>query len=144
MNKTWQDTEKDFELRIATLGKKAFLHRVTDTKEANRGKKTNKVKIKAQPSDYLLTYEGKMRYAEVKHCSNKTSFPFSNLTISQFNAMTRQRAAGGLYSVFVYNSNTDTWYNISGDRILFCLELKEKSIKWKEIEHLKWIQPQYI
>ena len=139
MNKTWQDSEKDFEEKIASLGKKAFLHRITDTKEVNRGKNFGKKTIvKAQPSDYTLTWNNNMAYAEVKHCSNETSFPFSNFTKGQMIAMRKQNAAGGKYLVFIYHAIEDTWYLLSGQLILGVIDEGNKSIPWNKIGHKKW------
>jgi len=69
---TGTDSEDDFELRIKrAYGKRAFIYRVTDSKEV-RGRSGKAAFTKAQPSDYIVTIEGKMFYAEVKSSNNKT------------------------------------------------------------------------
>lgn len=145
MIKTWEDSEAEFKKMIDAMGKKAYLHRITDTKEVNRGKmRGQKVIVKKTPADWILTYDGRMFYAEVKFCSNKTSFPLSALTEGQSVALIRQRAAGGQYKIFVYHSVTDTWYIITETRVQITEESGRKSIPWKELEYAKWKDFRYI
>lgn len=138
MVKSWEEAEKEFERILERIhGKKnVFIHRVTDSKEIRRAA-GNKILVKKTPADYIVTAQGTMFYAEVKYCSNRTSFPLSALTTGQHVAIKRQNAAGGIYLVFIYNSNDKTWYTLSGGEIENLLDANKKSIKWKDL--LKWL-----
>lgn len=134
----WEKSEIEFKDAISAFGKSAFLYRITDTKEANRGRVGQKVVVKNTPSDFLLTYKGKMAYTEVKHCSNPTSFPFSGLTVGQKQAILKQEKAGGRYIIFVYSAKHKTWYYITEELYLTYLEKGSKSITWKDLYNFKW------
>lgn len=136
MKKAWEKAEQEFVKIIEGYGKKAFLYRVTDTREASRGK--TKVLIKKTPSDFILTHDGDMCYAEVKSCSNKTSFPFSAFTEGQMRAIIRQDRAGGCYCAYIKNENTGIWYKLFGGVILGYIERGHKSISWEELKEFKW------
>ena len=128
-------SETMFEMKIKSLGKRAYLHRITDTREVSRGK--NKVIVKKTPADWVLTWERGMGYAEIKSCSSNTSFPFSTLTQGQVAAMHMQVAAGGNYWVFIHHKMTNQWYMLTGSMIVNQMKLGIKSIKWKEMECYK-------
>lgn len=136
MKNDGKKSEDIFRDAIKALGKKAFLHRITDTREASRGK--NRVLIKKTPSDWILTLGGVTGYAEVKSCSGKTSFPFSALTEGQVAALHMQTAAQGEYWVFVHHLVTNTWYKLPGNIIVERMKTGIQSIKWNEMEIYKW------
>lgn len=138
MRNDGKDSEGIFEDRIKSdMGKRAFLYRIPDTNSAFRkGKAT--VKLAATPSDYLLSYFGQTGMAEVKSCSDKTSFSFSNFTPSQNAAMLQMRAAGGNYWVFIHHIPTDQWYRIDAEFIALIEKTGKKSVTWKELEPYKW------
>lgn len=119
-------------------GKTAFLHSLVDTKEIKG--MTGTGFARASPSDYLLTVDGVMEYAEVKSCQKRVSFPFSNFTPSQNAAMVRQTAAGGKYNIYIYNITTERWYVVPASLILSLRAADVHSITWEylEEEHMRW------
>jgi len=132
---TGTDSEDDFELRIKrAYGKRAFIYRVTDSKEV-RGRSGKAAFTKAQPSDYIVTIEGKMFYAEVKSSNNKTSFPFSQISSTQMGSSRRQQMAGGEYYFFLHNVNTDKWYKVPA---LAFHGHDKKSFKWEDLTNYEW------
>ena len=135
------DAEKTFVERWETrYGKEVYVEKLTDTKSMRRTTGGFQVQAPSVPSDYIVTLKGEMWYAEVKSCSNKTSFPFSQFTKSQRAAMVKQRAAGGRYMVYIYNTNTGEWYEVSGPVLLDMeKETNCKSIKWEEMAGTRWL-----
>lgn len=130
--------EQDFEEFWHHQGKSVFLHRVTDQAEVvGRSDRRAGIRVKKQPSDYILTEGGRMMYAEVKSCSGLTSFPFSQFEDGQRAAMLRQTAAGGIYDVFVYSIAKMRWYRIPAGVILSVWKTR-KSIPWDEMEPYVW------
>lgn len=117
--------------------KDLFIHRVTDTKSI-KSVAGQRSFAKAAPSDFILTWCGQMEYAEVKSTSEATSWSLSCFTPSQNTAMMKQIAAGGHYNVYVHHLPTDSWYKISAHIVKMWREAKLKSIKWKDLEQLKW------
>lgn len=138
MKKTKNDGKKSesiFQDRIATLGKKAFLHRITDTREVSRGKQM--IQVKATPADWLLVWPQGMGFAEVKSTQQPTTFSFSCLTTGQNVAMHRTVAAKGNYWVFVHHLLTNTWYQLPGDFIVYLLSIGKKSMLFNDMEQFK-------
>lgn len=133
---TGTSSEDEFELILRrAYGKKVFIYRVTDSKEV-RGRSNSKTAFtKAQPSDYIVTEDGRMYYAEVKSSNNKTSFPFSQISTVQWGSSKRQYIAGGCYFFFLHNVNTNNWYKVPA----FAFHNHDrKSFKWEELEEFKW------
>ena len=116
-------------------GKGVYVERLPDTKSIKGVLKSGY--IVARPSDFIVTLHGVMAYCEVKSCSDKTSFPFSNFEKAQWAAMKKQRAAGGNYFCYLHNLLTNTWYVVDGKEILRVEETGTKSIKWKDMN--QWI-----
>lgn len=133
-----KEFERIMEQRMKDAPKRLFVHRMTDTKSIKQiaGQKSF---AKAAPSDYLVTLDGVMFYAEVKSTSEATSFKFSCFTPSQNLAMVKQVAAGGEYNVYVHHLPTDTWYEIPAYNIVVWKQNGFKSIKWDELEVFKWM-----
>lgn len=129
---TGQDAEKEFEQKLTLkYGKKVFIERLPDTKSIKGSIKNGF--IQGRPSDYILTIDGEMCYAEVKSCGDKTSFPFSNIRKDQWKAAIQQVAAGGVYLFFIKNTNTNQWFVVEARTILE--KKKERnSIKWTELQ----------
>lgn len=127
-------SEEEFEKMIETkFGLDAFLYRIADQKELSRGNKLKGVVTRKTPSDYILTMFGAMAYTEIKSCSDAVSFPFSQFTPGQNNAMVRQSKARGLYWIWLHNLTTNHWYWIEGQDILNARAEGKKSLKWTEI-----------
>lgn len=125
-------SERIFEKLLEDKYKKSvYIERLPDTKSVKG--MTGTGFVMKRPSDYIVTLNGEMFYAEVKSVTDEPSFSFSNLRPAQRNAMARQWAAGGLYKIFIHNLLTDTWYELNAGEV-FCAEATgKKSIKWKDI-----------
>ncbi len=121
---TYHEVEEEF---LGLLPKRAFAHRLVDTKAARN-------LVENQPSDYIVTANGHMWYAEVKLCSEMVSFPFANIRKGQLRAMTLQLRAGGEYFVHIKSSYMNRWYHIPAALILDTLESGKKSLKWSDID----------
>lgn len=130
------NSEEIFERMVKLQYPNAYLYRIADQKELSRGNKLKGVVTRATPSDYILTLPTCMVYAEVKSCSNDTSFPFSQFTPGQNLAMVRQKAAKGHYWIWIHNLKTDTWYFTEGYNILKARAEGKKSFKWSEMTQL--------
>lgn len=145
MKNTGKTSQETWELKTRVRhGKLCFIHRLADASDLtglNRGlskKKTGFVATLKLPSDYLVTIDGVMFYAEVKSSQNATSFPFANFEEGQWQAMRQQRAARGEYWVFIHNLNTDFWYRVPGNLILNTKDDGRMSLKWDELKPYFW------
>jgi penicillin-binding protein-related factor A (putative recombinase) len=132
MKHVWKDAEDEFELFFARFGKRAAVERLTDTAYV-RGATGLKKSIKdAQPADFVVTWEGRMFYAEVKSTANEPSFSFSMISKNQWRAARKAVAAGGDYQFFIRRESTGEWYVIHAVHII---DHDAKSMKWAEIDH---------
>lgn len=120
--------EKEF---ISQLPPRSFAHRLVDTKAARN-------LVNDQPSDYIVTSEGRMWYAEVKLCNEKVSFPFGNIRLGQKKAMSLQLRAKGEYFFHIKNGLTGRWYHIPAQLVLDTLAEGRKSLKWSEIDDYRY------
>lgn len=130
-------TEDDFEGKIRSLGKAAYLYRLVDAAEI-RGRTGIVGRARAQPSDYLLTYKGKTVYAEVKGCEKETSFPLSYLRDAQTSAAKQVVAAGGEYLVFIKRLAVGNWYCVPYPALISLPTDGAKSVKWEALAPFKW------
>lgn len=96
-----------------TLGKRAYITRFADTKDANRGRVSNWVTIAKKPSDFMITFDGDTFYAEVK--STQKSYIDSGLFKTQRSERLKILSAGGSYIYFVYSILNECWYVLPGD-----------------------------
>lgn len=129
----WKKAEKDFEAAFKALGKRAFVHRLTDTAaaKATSGKHAFVV---AQPSDYLVVVEGRLFFAEVKSSSSATSFAHSGIRPSQLASARRVVAAGGEYFFFIKSEVLNKWFQVPAQRI-FGSEIK--STPWTSLRDVE-------
>lgn len=132
--KNWQEAEAEFEARFRSFGKRAYVHKLPDTKSVRHYTK-GKGFVVAQPSDYIVTHDGAMFYGEVKFCTSKTSFPFGSIQTGQMNAARRIIAAGGWYFFFIYSVASSCWFRVPAAMVIVS---DKKSLKWSEIQNLKW------
>jgi len=109
-------------------GKNVYIYRLTDTKEIKGALKQGFVK--KTPSDYIVTANGKMIYAEVKSTIDPKKFSFK-FQKGQHIAMLRQTNAGGDYMVFINSLHHKCWYMVPAE---FFLANEKKSATWKELE----------
>lgn len=111
MKNTGAPSEQQFEdLMLATYGKRVYCYRIPDAKDAY-GLNGHAVITEPRPSDYIVTANGDMFYAEVKSTVSKTHAVFK-LRKGQTAAITRQIAAGGKYFVFVHSIHHGKWYKL--------------------------------
>jgi penicillin-binding protein-related factor A (putative recombinase) len=126
---TGKPSEATFEAFWESLGKAAFCKRVTDSAEIqgrNRHLKA-RVTVPKQGSDYIVTLNGRMFYAEVKSTSDPKAFRRSLITDVQLGTARRQCAAKGEYFFFVHRLPTDTWYMVPAPLIL---NSEKGSLSW--------------
>lgn len=135
MKPKWLEAEEEFESFFPS--KSQFLFKFHDTRAAMGVTGTRNVKTTEHPSDYILTDNGVMLYAEVKSSENKTSLSFSNIQKGQWSAAIRQVAAGGLYIFFIYSFHLKMWYKVPA-RVLIEQQQIRQSIKWSELSDYEW------
>lgn len=131
----WHDVQDEFEKMMNGKRKRCHVHRFQDTMEVQGVKGVGKGFAGNQPADFIVTLDGKTFYAEVKSCENVTSFPFSNITQSQFRAATRVTSAGGIYLFFI--KHLDQWYMVEAGIILERWERGVKSMPWGHLSQHK-------
>lgn len=130
----WQDAQVKFVESFRKYGKAAFVHEFVDTAQI-KGLHGNKAVMVEQPSDYLVVLNGQVFFAEVKSCSNPTSFPRSALRKSQTKTILQLIPAGGLYFVYIRHETNGQWYKVPGH--FFTQDLNKKSWKWEELASFK-------
>ena len=135
MSNTGTSSEKVFEAKFKSLGKRAFVYRFPDMKEVRGRTKNGAVWMRKQPSDYLVTENGVMYYAEVKSSEAKISFPFSNIKAYQIGAARQQMAASGLYFFFLHRLDTGDWYKVPAELIL---NSDKSSVRWADLDSYRW------
>lgn len=121
--------------------KTAYCFQFHDAREAMGAAGSRRVFTTAHPSDFLVTDKGEMYYAEVKSSENETSFPFSNIKKSQWNAAIRQTAAGGKYFFFLYANKRESWYKLDARFLLDIYHSGRKSVGWAELTDFLWTPP---
>lgn len=121
--------------------KKAYWHRLFDTSDIRArhkemtGQKTL-AHLPKNPSDFIVTHADiGMFYAEVKGTETDT-FRFNRIEKSQMAGMIQQRAAGGLYYVFINQVIDNEWFVVPGDYFVVNRDMKPRvdSVKlhnWK-------------
>lgn len=133
--KDWQQAQKDFEDHWIQFGKKAWVHRFSDTAQAigmsGRGAVTA-----AQPSDYLVTHEGVTFFAEVKHSADPVSFAHSGIRPKQAACARMSIPAGALYFFFIKSKALGKWFCVPASVIYG--NLKSKSTRWADIQEFEW------
>jgi len=137
MKNTGKASEKEWEeVMEAKYGKLLNLHDLLDT--SNIKKENLKSFVNPAPADYVVTANHEMFYAEIKSCSSKTSFGFSQFTPSQNACMLKQTNAGGQYWVYIHRLETDEWYRVPASLILKTKHNNIKSLKWKDLSAYSW------
>jgi penicillin-binding protein-related factor A (putative recombinase) len=123
MKNTGAPSQIEFEAMLRRqYGKRVFIHRVTDSKEVT-GMNKRAAFTKAQPSDYVITADGQMFYAEVKS-TTKDRWSLSKIEKGQRAACVQQIAAGGTYWLYIHFVVPNEWYRVPGE---YLLAAKEKS-----------------
>lgn len=135
MKNSGKSSEKTFEASFGAMGKRAFLHRVEDASDLH-GRNKKLVLTTKKPSDYVVTENGEMYYAEVKSSESKTSFPFSAISTNQWASARRQVAAGGKFFFFVHNVITNQWFKLPATHLLSITD--RKSVRWDTLNQFLW------
>ena len=106
--KLGKKAELEFKRHIESLGKRAYLYRITDTSDVmTRIKGT----LPSVPSEFVLVLDGKTSFVEIKTSTNKTKFPKANLRRKSQKAAGKQVvAAGGTYTYYIFSSVRNQWY----------------------------------
>lgn len=130
----WQIAEDEFQKFWDQFGKRAYVFAFHDTREAMGATGSRRVFTTQHPSDFLVVHEGNMFYAEVKSCSNTTSFPLSAIQPGQMAAAKQVQAAGGIYLFFIKNEVTQKWYKVPAGVFVAISNLGTKSIRWEDLK----------
>jgi penicillin-binding protein-related factor A (putative recombinase) len=133
-----KDVEDDFEDILTTFGKRAYYHRLMDASDV-RGLTGKAGHVGAQPSDYILVFDGKTSFAEVKSTENPISFPFSLLRKTQSAAAVQIEGAGGDYTVFVKSKTRDRWFCFPYKLVRATRDAGRSSLKWTELGGYQWL-----
>lgn len=140
MRNTGKPSETNFLKIWRRVGKSAHVFKFTDASEAT-GQNGRVTAIKAQPSDWLITYKGHTWYAETKSTTDVKKFAFSLLRKTQSAFAKMILAAGGEYIVYVHRLATDQWYAVPYDHIDCLREAGKGSMSWDELSPFEWTYP---
>lgn len=132
---TGKASEELFEDYFKAQGKIAFCYRIEDASDLH-GRNKKLVMTTKKPSDWVVTENGSMYYAEVKSTTNKTSFPFTMISKNQWATARRQIAAGGSYFFFIHDLTKDNWYKVPAEILLNVTD--RKSITWADLAPFLW------
>lgn len=136
MKTSWKKSEERFVEAFDKYGKAAFVCRLPDTAQIKR-LAGPKAFVPPQPSDYILTLNGEMMYAEVKSTQDPDAFHFSNIQKGQLAASRRQVAAGGDYLFFIHARLHDRWFCVPAQLIHSTMATK-KHLTWDELSPFPW------
>ena len=124
-----QDTFKELMMR-----RKAFVHRLPDPSDvamiAGR-----RVKLPAQPADFVVCWKGEMFYAEIKSSANNTVFPLAGIRQSQRASAKETTLQNCIYIFYIYSAYNDLWYEVQAQFILDLIMNGSKSIPWKDLDN---------
>jgi penicillin-binding protein-related factor A (putative recombinase) len=132
MKQVWKDAEEEFASFFAPFGKRAAVERLTDTAHVRGATGLQRAIKDAQPADFIVTWDKRMFYAEVKSTVKEPSFPFSMIAKNQWRAARKAVAAGGDYYFFLRRESVGIWYAVHASHII---DNTTKSMKWAEIDH---------
>lgn len=115
--------------------KRKTIHRFNDTKDASlenfRKSERNLTVMKSTPSDFIITENSVMYFAEVK-----TTISTVGVTSSLFKQQAKERtlilSAGGKYFYFIYSVATAQWFKVPGQYIS-----ENPNRKWSELSQYK-------
>lgn len=88
----------------------------------------------AQPSDFLVTLNGLLEYAEVKSTTHKTSFSFHCIRPAQSSAALRQAKVHGPYNFYVFSFELSKWFVVSCKQYAKTVAEGRASLKFSELE----------
>lgn len=87
-----------------------------------------------KPSDFLVTQNSQIEYAEVKSVQSATSFPFSNIERGQRSAALRQAMVGGPYQFYIFSFGLGAWFKMPAKQYSELLAAGRASAKFTELE----------
>lgn len=121
-------SEKRFTDACASDQTHCYYHRLFDTSDVRqRGKAGSLAHMPKNPSDFVVTFCGKMFYAEIKGITGDR-FPFSHLEPSQLAGMFQQIAAGGNYYLFINQISANEWFCMPAQEIMILRKMGKKSV----------------
>jgi penicillin-binding protein-related factor A (putative recombinase) len=101
-----------------------------DLRGLNRGRTVTDY---PKPSDFLVTQDGAIHYAEVKSVQCDRRFPFKNIKDGQRSAALRQAAAGGPYRFYIFSFGLGEWFVMEARQFAEAIARGAKSILFEEL-----------
>ena len=86
-----------------------------------------------KPSDFLVTLNGLLHYAEVKSTVSTTSFSFHSIQKGQSSAALRQARVHGPYNFYIYSFHLAQWFLMPCKQYAETLDAGRASIKFEEL-----------
>lgn len=134
MKPEWKICELAFEAHFQQYGKKAWVHRFSDTAQAIGLNGAGAI-APSQPSDYIVTHDGVTFFAEVKFSSEPVSFSHSKIRPKQMGCARMSVPAGGLFFFFIKSKVLGKWFRVPASVITTSAI---KSTKWSELGAYEW------
>lgn len=132
MKNDGKDAERAFVARIkAKAG--TIIERFWDQSDLRGINKGRAVADFAKPSDFIVTEDGNIHYAEVKSVQSATSFAFANLEDGQRSAALRQAAVGGDYRFYLFSYGLGQWFIMYADVFAATLATGKSSVKFNAL-----------
>lgn len=131
----WKKAENDFVDHWKQYGKRAWVHRFSDTAQAIALNGEGAI-APSQPSDFLVVHDGITILAEVKHSADKVSFSHSGIQPKQFACARMSVPAGGNYFFFIKSKALNKWFCVPAAVIVN--NKVSKSTKWADIMEFEW------
>lgn len=86
-----------------------------------------------KPSDYLVTTNGLMHYAEVKSTEKHTRFSFSDIRPAQKAKALLMARIGGPYIFYIYSFGLGKWFVMPARQFADAMNENRKSITFEEL-----------
>jgi penicillin-binding protein-related factor A (putative recombinase) len=87
-----------------------------------------------KPSDFLVTEDGLIHYAEVKSTQNAKRFPFSNIEKGQRSSALKQVSVGGAYWFYIFTFGLGEWFLMPATQYAKALHSGAASIQFAELQ----------
>lgn len=112
--------------------------RMRDKKDINglNGKKIGKpggIAAFAQPSDFLVTDEGVLFFAEVKSTSDPKRFNYNQIEPAQRSAASISAACGSPYFFFIYSIARAQWFILTAAQFVADMKAGKSSRTFEEL-----------
>lgn len=131
MRNTGKDAEKAFLARMNRAG--VVVERFWDQADLRGLNGGRAVADFPKPSDFLITEDGNIHYAEVKSVQSATSFPFANIERGQRLASLRQVQVGGDYRFYLFSYGLGQWFLMHATQFAKALDEGKASLKFKDL-----------